>query len=183
MSWATHLGKELDTMFNRILRAFLNDVSMYNEFKGNPEVASESWMVLGISIVTSAVLATLTGIGNGISFGIFAGLTSVLVGVLGYFVLVGLAWFMGTKLAKGTGSFTDVRAAAAYAYCIPTILTYIPFIGLIASLWLLVTASSAIRETLGIGKGLTFFIVLISVAILDIAFLGGSFALGMMISS
>ena len=90
---------------------------------------------------------------------------------------------MGTKLAKGTGSFTDIRVAVAYAYCIPTILTYVPYIGLIASLWLIVTASLAIRETLGIGKGLTFFIVLISVAILDIAFLGGSFVLDMMISN
>ena len=170
-------------MINRILRAFRNDVSVYGELKGNPEFASESWIVFAITIVVSAVLATLTGIGNGISFGIFAGLASALVGVLGYFVLVGLAWFMGTKLAKGTGSFTDIRAAAAYAYCIPTSLTYIPYIGLIASLWLLVTASSAIRETLGIGKGLTFFIVLISVAILDIAFLGVSFAFGMMISN
>lgn len=170
-------------MFNRILRAFRNDVSVYGELKGNSEFASESWVVLAISIVVSAVLATLTGIGNGTSFGIFSGLVSALVGILGYLVLVSLAWFIGTKLAKGTGSFTDIRVAMAYAYCIPTILTYIPYIGLIASLWLLVTASSAIRETLGIGKGLTFFIVLISVAILDIAFLGGSFTLGMMISN
>ena len=169
-------------MFNRILRAFLNDASIYSELKGNPEVASESWIVLVISIVVSAVLAALTGIGDGISLGIFAGLTSAVISVLGYFVLVSLAWFMGTKLANGAGSFSDIRVAVAYAYCIPTILTYIPYIGLIASLWLLVTASSAVRETLGIGKGLTFFIVLISVAILDIAFLGGSFVFEMMIA-
>jgi hypothetical protein len=167
-------------MFNRILRAFRNDISVYSELKGNPEFASESWIVLVISIVISTVLATLTTIGNGISFGIFSGLISALVSILGYLVLVSLAWFMGTKLAKGTGSFTDIRAAVSYAYCIPTFLIYIPYIGLIASLWLLVTASSAIRETLGIGKGLTFFIVLISVAIFDIAFLAGSFAIGMM---
>ena len=169
-------------MFNRILRAFRNDVSIYNELKGNSEVASESWVVLVISIVVSAVLAALTGIGDGISFGIFAGLTSAVISVLGYFVLVSLAWFMGAKLANGTGSFSNVRVAVAYAYCIPTILMYVPYIGIIAPLWLLVTASSAVRETLGIGKGLTFFIVLISVAILDIAFLGGSFVFAMMIA-
>ena len=169
-------------MINRILRAFRNDVSVYGELKGNSEFASESWIVLVISVVISAVLATLTGISDGISLGIFAGLTSAVVAVLGYFVLVSLAWFIGTILAKGTGSFTDIRVAVAFAYCIPTILTYIPYIGLIASLWLLVTASSAVRETLGIGKGLTFFIVLISVAILDIAFLGGSFVFEMMIA-
>jgi hypothetical protein len=150
-------------MFNRILRAFRNDVSLYGELKGNPEFASESWIVLAISIVSSAVLATLTGIGDGILFGIVGGIISALGGIFGYLVLVVLAWFIGIKLAKGTGSVADVRAAVAYAYCIPTILTPIPIIGVIASLWLLVTESSAIRETLGIGKGLTFLIVMLSV--------------------
>ena len=146
-------------MFNRIFRAFRNDVSLYGELKGNPEFASESWMVLAISIVISAVLATLTGIRDGILIGIVA-----LGGIFGYLVLVVLAWFIGTKLAKGTGSVADIRAAVAYAYCIPAILTPLPIIGFFASLWLLVTESSAIRETLGIGKGLTFLIVMLSVA-------------------
>jgi len=146
-------------MFNRIFRAFRNDVSLYGELKGNPEFASESWMVLAISIVISAVLVTLTGIRDGILIGIVA-----LGGIFGYLVLVVLAWFIGTKLAKGTGSVADIRAAVAYAYCIPAILTPLPIIGFFASLWLLVTESSAIRETLGIGKGLTFLIVMLSVA-------------------
>jgi len=151
-------------MFNRILRAFRNDVSLYGELKGNPEFASESWMVIAISIILNAVVATLTVIGDGIGTGIVGGVISALGGIFGYLVLVVLAWFIGTKLAKGTGSVADVRAAVAYAYCIPTILTPIPIIGFIASLWLLVTESSAIRETLGIGKGLTFLIVMISIA-------------------
>jgi hypothetical protein len=156
-------------MFNRILRAFRNDVSLYGELKGNPAFASESWMVLAISIVISAVLATLTGIGDGIRIGIVGGFISALGGIFGYLVLVGLAWFIGTKLAKGTASVADIRAAVAYAYCIPAILipailTPLPIIGFFASLWLLVTESSALRETLGIGKGLTFLIVMLSVA-------------------
>ena len=150
-------------MFNRILRAFRNDVSLYAELKGNPEFASESWMVLTISIVISAVVATLTGIGDGIRIGIVGGVISALGSIFGYLVLVVLAWLIGTKLAKGTGSLADVRAAVAYAYCIPAILTPIPMVGFIASLWLLVTESSAIRETLGIGKGLTFLIVMMSI--------------------
>src|SRR3990172_493464 len=131
-------------MFNRILRAFRNDVSLYGELKGNPEFASESWMVLAISILISAVLATLTSIGDGILVGIVGGVISALGGIFGYLVLVVLAWLIGTKLAKGTGSVADIRAAVAYAYCIPAILTPVPIIGFIASLWLLVTESSAI---------------------------------------
>lgn len=150
-------------MFNRIVRAFRNDVSLYGELKGKPEFASESWMVLAISIVIGAVLATLIGLKKGMLLGIADGLSGALGGILGYLVLVVLAWFIGTILAKGTGSFSDVRAAVAYAYCIPAILTPIPIVGLIFSFWLLVIASSAIRETLGIGKGLTFFIVIMSI--------------------
>ena len=150
-------------MFNRVWRAFRNDVSLYGELKGTPEFASEAWRILALSIVLSAVLATLTGIGDGILFGIVGGAISALGTILGYLVLVVLAWFIGTKLAKGTGSLTDVRAAIAYAYCIPAILTPVPMFGFLASLWLLVTESSAIRETLGIGKGLTFLIVMMSI--------------------
>jgi len=150
-------------MFNRILRAFRNDVSLYGELKGNPAFASESWTVLAISILLSAVVATLTSSGDGVLFGIVSGVISALGSIFGYLVLVILAWFIGTKLAKGTGSVTDVRTAVAYAYCLPAILTPIPMIGFLASLWLLVTESSAIRETLGIGKGLTFLIVMISI--------------------
>ena len=150
-------------MFNRILRAFRNDVSLYGELKGNPAFASESWTVLATSILLSAVVATLTSSGDGVLFGIVSGVISALGSIFGYLVLVILAWFIGTKLAKGTGSVTDVRTAVAYAYCLPAILTPIPMIGFLASLWLLVTESSAIRETLGIGKGLTFLIVMISI--------------------
>jgi len=150
-------------MFNRILRAFRNDVSLYGELKGNPAFASESWTVLATSILLSAVVATLTSSGDGVLFGIVSGVISALGSIFGYLVLVILAWFIGTKLAKGTGSVTDVRTAVAYAYCLPAILAPIPMIGFLASLWLLVTESSAIRETLGIGKGLTFLIVMISI--------------------
>lgn len=169
-------------MFNRIFRAFRNDVSLYAELKGNLQFASESWIVIAISIGISAILATLLGLGNGILAGIVSGLATALGGIAGYLVLIILAWLIGTKLAKGTGSFTDIRAAVAYAYCIPAILTPIPIIGSIIGLWLLVTESSAIRETLGIGKGLTFFIVVISiVAIFAISFSIGGIVAALMI--
>ena len=144
-------------MFNRIWRAFRNDASLYGELKGNPRFASESWLIFAISIVISAVLATLID-GNQLILGI----ASALSNILGFFALVILAWFIGAKLAGGTGSFTDIRAAVTYAYCIPAILTPVPTVGLITSLWFLVTGSSAIRETLGIGRGLTLIIVIIS---------------------
>ena len=169
-------------MFNRILRAFRNDVSLYGELKGNPQFALESWIVLAISIGVSAILATLFGLGNGMFGGIISGLATALGGIVGYLTLIILAWFIGIILAKGTGSFTDIRAAITYAYCIPAILTPVPYIGSVIGLWLLVTESSAIRETLGIGKGLTFFIVLISiVAIFVISFSIGGILVALLI--
>ena len=151
-------------MFNRILRAFLNDVSLYGELKGNPQFASEAWIVIVVSIGINAILATIFGSGKGALVGIVSGLFSLIGGVVVYLVLIILAWYIGVILAKGTGSFTDIRVALAYAYCIPVILTPIPCVGSIIGLWLLNTASSAIGDTLGIGKGLTFFIVVISIA-------------------
>ena len=78
-------------MFNRILRAFRNDVSLYGELKGNPQFALESWIVLAISIGVSAILATLFGLGNGMFGGIISGLATALGGIVGYLTLIILA--------------------------------------------------------------------------------------------
>ncbi len=151
-------------MFNNIFRAFRNDVTLYPEIKGNAQVATQSWIVLALALVGNAFVATLVGVfTSGFLPGIFAGMISVVGSLFGYVVMLILAWVIGILIAKGTGTFTDLHSALAHAYSIPAILAPLPYVGFFFSLWLLVTASSAIRETLGISKGLTFFIVILSI--------------------
>ncbi len=93
------------------------------------------------------------------------GLTSVFANSVSYLVFTGWAWFIGVVIGKGQGSFKEVLVALVYGNAAPTLLTPLPYIGWVFGLWSLVTVSSAIRETLGIGKGLTFFIVLSGIMI------------------
>jgi hypothetical protein len=164
-------------MFDRILRAFRNDVSLYKELKGDALFAAEAWKIFAIFLGGNAILSILLGLKNGILASIIRGIVSAFGTMIGYFILVVLAWFIGIVLAKGAGTFTDLRVALAYAYFIPAVLSPIPVLGVALGLWLLVIASSAIRETLDIGKGLTFFIIIVSlIVIFAISFLQTSIA-------
>jgi hypothetical protein len=143
-------------MISRMLSAFMNDSYVYQELKGEPRYAAEAWFVITIPIVISAIFASFR---NGSTVALANGLGII----AGYLIFSILAWLIGTKLAKGAGSFTDVRVAIAYAYSVPILIAIVPVIGIYVGLWFLVTASTAIRETLGLGKGLTFFIVLLAI--------------------
>ncbi len=77
-------------------------------------------------------------------------------------------------LAGGAGGFDQVRIALAYGYT-PIILSIIPLVGILFSLWALVTISSAIRETLGISPLLTILIV-VGAAVVNIFVMGVIFA-------
>lgn len=172
-------------MFNNMFRAFRNDVTLYPEIKGNSQVATQAWIVLVLSLVGNAFIATVVGVfTSGFLPGIFAGIINGVASLFGYVLMLILAWFIGIVIAKGNGTFADLNSALAHAYSIPAILAPLPYVGFFFSLWLLVTASSAIRETLGISKGLTFFIVLMSiVGIFAIAAVIGVAALAFMPTS
>lgn len=151
-------------MFNRIVRAFRNDVVMYPEIKGNPEIQTESIQAILVIALLSAVISFLanTFFSSSDMGPVAAAITNFLGLVIGYLVVSGWAWLVGSVIGPGEGTFTDVRTALSYGYA-PYTLSGIPVVGIIFSLWALVTMSSSIRETLEIGKGLTFFIVITSI--------------------
>lgn len=172
-------------MLNNIFRAFRNETTLYPEIKGNSQVAIQAWIVLVFSLLGNAFIAAIVDFfSRGFLFGIFAGIVNGIASLIGYFIMLILAWVIGVVIAKGNGTFTDLHSALAHAYSIPAIFSPLPYVGFFFSLWLLVTASSAIRETLGISKGLTFFIVILSiVAIFTISALIGLAALAFMPTS
>ncbi|SRR5260221_6812756 len=160
-------------MFSRIWRGFRNDVTLYAELKGKSEFASESWIVLAVSILIGAVLADLLYSFRSVVLAVgVAGIQYAVVSILMYLIIVALAWVIGTKVAKGIGSLTEVRTALAYVHAIPLMLAPIPIIGALASLWIFVTASFAIGETLGIRKVVAFVTFLASYAAATAIYLG-----------
>jgi hypothetical protein len=131
-------------------------------------------VILIVTLIHVILTVLLDSVAYGFWYGSFSsvflidGIVSGLFLIVGYLVLAFWAWLVGTKLSKGTGSFGEVRTALAYAYfpvALVFVLELLPspwswIITILAALWSLVIVSSAIRETLRIEKGVTFFIVI-----------------------
>ncbi|GAB4505407.1 MAG: hypothetical protein Fur0043_24020 [Anaerolineales bacterium] len=146
-------------MFNRIWRAFTNKTDLYPELKAGVP-AWEAWAIVLVAFAIGAVVSVVT-------VSLLEGVLQFFLSLVGYLFMAFWAWLIGAVIGKGNGSFGDVQKAIAYPYAVPAILTAFPnrWVGLIVGLWLLVILSTAIRETLGIGKGLTFFIVISSIVV------------------
>lgn len=154
-------------MFTRIWHAFANKATLYQDLKaGIP--GWESWVVILIAFAVEAIITAITST-------VPDGMLQFFIQLIGYLVMAFWAWLIGAVIGKGKGSFADVQKAIAYPYFVPTILGAIPMnwvgdektglwvdgiVKIVVALWFLVTLSTAIRETLGIGKRLTYFIVI-----------------------
>lgn len=161
-------------MLERIWRGFKNDSSLYSEIKGESTVQVEALVVvLGLALLTGVIafVAETFTQDSEMQPSISAIITATAF-VLGYIVVTIWAWLIGSLIGPGKGSMNDIRVGLAYGI-VPLALYAIPTIGGFLALWALVTQSSAIRETLEIGKGLTFFIVLTSLFIQLSLLIGG----------
>lgn len=157
-------------MINRMISAMKNDLTVYKLLKEGSSFSSESIIAILVIAVLSGLISGIANPEGEFSF-LNAGIWLSFLGTVFTYLLFSLwAWFVGTKLVKGTGTFSDVRIALAYAFS-PSIFVGLPYIGFLAGLWTWVTVSSAIRETLGIGKGSTFLIVISAGFLTGIIFL------------
>ena len=120
----------------------------------DPNATQQAAIVVAVVAIASAI----GGAGEGIG-GIFVGLIGAFIGWLIY---AGMAWFFGTNIFGTPTTVTNWESLLrtlgyAQAPNILAIFGFIPIIGWIAaivgSIWALVTAVLAIRETLGFSTG------------------------------
>jgi len=155
-----------------MVRAFKNDLTLYPELKDDPDASSESLIDLliigGIYSVGTMMFSPETSGASILDIPLY--FVSM---IAAYLMIAIIAWVIGSLLAGGEGGFDQVRIALAYGYT-PIILSIIPLVGIIFSLWALVTISSAIRETLGISPLLTILIV-VGAAVVNVFVMGAIF--------
>ena len=159
-------------MINRMVRAFKNDLTLYPELKDDPDASSESLIVLLIIGGIFSVGTWVVSPGTSVEYILDIPIWFVSM-IAAYLMIAIIAWVIGSLLTSGEGSFDQVRIALAYGYT-PIILSIIPLVGILFSLWALVTISSAIRETLGISPLMTLLIVL-GAAVVNIFVMGAIF--------
>ncbi len=146
---------DFNRMIKGIIRAVKLDATFYEEVEQDPSYNQDSLMV----VILASLLGGLGGLismalsGN-ILQAIVAFIVAVILTLVGFFLWVWVATFVGTKLFKGTGQFDNVKRAMGFAYApqLLNILSFIPCLGGIIALvaWVLsiIAGVKAVRQSL-----------------------------------
>lgn len=146
-------------MVERILGALRLDAPTYQEIDRDEGLTGEAFAVAAIVGAVGGLLGWL--IGEGSVVGVIAGAIFYVIGLVigaGILLLVG-------KLFGGQANYLGLLRTLAYA-SVPSALSGIPFVGVIAGLYAFVCGVIAVRESHAVGTGVAVVIALIPSAIL-----------------
>ena len=177
---------DFSRMINGMVRAIRLDKDFYEEVEHDTSYNQDA---LGVVILVSLVGAVGSFIGAlimGRSFFSAIGgmLVSIVLALVGYFLWVFIAHWVGTSFFKGTGDRGEVQRAFGFAYSpqILNILSFIPCVGglisLVAWIWSVVAGFIAIRQSLdqeNANAALTVIVAAVIVFII-VSVIGGIFA-------
>jgi hypothetical protein len=177
---------DFSRMINGMLRAIRLDKDFYEEVEHDTSYNQDA---LGVVILVSLVGAVGSFLGSLIAgrsfFSAIGGLlVSIVLALVGYFLWVFIAHWVGTKFFKGTGDRGEVQRAFGFAYApqIINILSFIPCVGgliaLVAWIWSIAAGFVAIRQSLDQDNANAALTVIVSAVIVFIivAVLGTIFA-------
>lgn len=143
-----------DIILDRAKRVMQLDQPVFRTIARDPNATQQAAIVVGVVAIASAIGGASEGIG-GIIFGIIGAL-------VGWLIFAGLAWFFGTNIfgtPTTTTNWESLLRTLGYAQA-PNVLAifgFIPVLGwlaaLVGSIWAIVTAIVAIRETLAFSTG------------------------------
>jgi hypothetical protein len=185
------------TMFNRVMRAAMLDVNLYEEVEADTSLIQEALMVVILVSVASGIGSFLAGIlgGGGIGAAVLGLILGVVMGVVGYYIWAYITYFIGTNLFGGTADVGEMLRTLGYASGprVLGVLAFIPCLGPLAGLagaiWALITGVVAVRQALDFDTGkavltviigwvIVFIITLVVTAVLGIGAAGLGAGLG-----
>jgi hypothetical protein len=146
--------------FNRILtgmiRAAKLDKNFYEEVEADTSYSQSALTVVILAALANGVGSFFGGLlsGSGLLGSLGSLVMGVIIGIVGYYIWVFVAQYVGTRFFKGKGDFGEVQRAFGFAYApqVLNILRFIPclgaFVPLVTWLWSLATGFVAIRQSL-----------------------------------
>ena len=149
-------------VINRLLRAFLNEETIYRELKMDPKASTEAHFVILLIAITAFIGSMLFE--NFPNLSIDVGIYYFSHFFTGYYLLIGLSWIIGVKILRGESTLNQIRVALAYGF-IPQILFTLPYPLNALGLWSAFTQFSAIRKTLCLSTGKTIFTMLAAITL------------------
>lgn len=146
---------DFTAMINRVVRAAMLDVNLYEEVEANTSLTQEALMVVILVSIASGIGSFLVGvIGGDIGAAVIGLIFGVVGGVLGYYIWAYITYFVGANLFGGTADVGELLRTLGYASG-PRVLGVLAFIpclgplaGLIGAIWALVAGVVAVRQAL-----------------------------------
>jgi hypothetical protein len=182
---------DFNRIINGMMRAMRLDKSFFEEIEHDPSYNQDALAVVIIVSLISGVgsfLGALIG-SRGIGAAILALIVGVLMAVIGYYVWVFVAHWVGTSFFKGSGDRGEVQRALGFSYApqVLAILGFIPCVGWLVAfaawIWSIVCGFVAIRQSLdqdntnaALTMIVSFIVVLIVTSVLGLIF--GALGLG-----
>lgn len=146
---------DFNRMIQGIIRAVKLDATFYEEVEQDPSYNQDSLMVVILASLLGGLGGLISMAMSGEILGaIIAFIVAVVLTLLGFFLWVWVATFVGTRFFKGTGQFDNVKRAMGFSYApqLLNILSFIPCLGGIIALiaWALtiVAGVKAVRQSL-----------------------------------
>jgi hypothetical protein len=146
---------DLAKMFNRVTRAAMLDIGLYEEVEADTSLNQEALIVVILVSILSGIGGFLQGVLNGdIGAALLALVVGVVLGVVSYYIWAYVTYFVGTNLFGGTADAGELLRVLGYASG-PRVLGVLGFIpcvgglaGLVGAIWALVAGVIAVREAL-----------------------------------
>jgi hypothetical protein len=149
------------SLIERMIGAALLDVSVYEEVEADRTATGQAAAVVAIVAICGAV-------GNLGQHSAKGPIGAVIAAFLGWMLMAGLTYVVGTRLFKGTADWGEMLRTLGFAQTpgVIAILGLIPILGRLVifavAIWQLVTAVVAIRQALDFDTQKAIFTALIS---------------------
>lgn len=152
---------DFTAIWARVQRAIRLEPGVYSEIGGDQKATGEA---LAVAIGASLISGLGSIFPGGARFGFGGWLFGAVIGVpIGLAIGTGILWLI-SRLFAAQGEYINLFRGLGYASA-PQALGLIPFIGIVGSIWSLILAIRAVKETQNVSDGQAIAIVLIPVVI------------------
>ena len=142
-------------MINRVTRAAMLDVNLYEEVEADTSLNQEALIVVILVSIAGGIGSFLATVFQGeIGPAVVSLLVTIALGVVNYYIWAYITHFVGTRLFEGTADAGELLRTLGYASGprVLALLGFIPCLGGLAALagaiWALIAGVIAVRQAL-----------------------------------